>query len=387
MPSSVVTPLKSTIETLGAPLRIKRVEAIPVALPLHKPMLMAGVRIEFAENLLVRIEAENGLVGWGEAASAPTMTGDLQAGMVAAVDQYLAPLLVGADALQHALLAKRCAAALHGNGGAKAAVDIALLDLVGRHTGLPICDLLGGAVRSAVKPMWLLGNKTVGEDIIEAKQKRDAGFDFFKIKIGVKAVDDEIAKTLEIRRELGPETTLCADANMGYSKSAARQYLAATAEAGLLFVEQPVSYEDIEGMAMLARSSATPLCADEAIGAIKDIYAYHRAGAAAGINLKTIKIGGLSAAVHAAQVSESLGLAINLACKVAESSIGGAAIVQLGAVVGNLDWGISVTNGYLAIDTAKEPIRVQRGQIEVSRAPGLGIEVDEAEIARVRVKP
>ena len=75
---------------------LKRVTAIPVAMPLRKPMLMAGVRIESAENLLVRIEADNGLVGWGEAASAPTMTGDLQAGMVAA---GLAGAVVGASAV------------------------------------------------------------------------------------------------------------------------------------------------------------------------------------------------------------------------------------------------------------------------------------------------
>ena len=175
-------------EMEDAALRIERVEAIPVALPLRKPMVMAGERIEFAANLIVRIEAANGLVGWGEAASAPTMTGDLQAGMVAAVEQHLAPLLLGEDALGHAALARRCGHALHGNGGAKSAVDMALLDLVGRHVRLPVCDLLGGALRSAVRPMWLLGNKTVEEDIAEAADKRRAGFGFFKLKVGVKPV-------------------------------------------------------------------------------------------------------------------------------------------------------------------------------------------------------
>src|SRR5687768_15344735 len=288
MNGSVVRPLKPAIEPGGAALRIRRVEAIPVALPLRKPMLMAGVRIEFAENLIVRIEAENGLVGWGEAASAPTMTGDLGAGMVAAVNGYLAPLLVGEDALQHALLARRCASALLHNGGAKAAVDMAVLDLVGRHAGLPVCDLLGGALRDSVKPMWLLGNKAVSEDIAEAHDKLAAGFGFFKIKVGVKPVTEEIAATLELRRALGPDVTLCADANMGYDRKSAQQYASGTADAGLLFFEQPLRHDDIDGMAALARVSPVPLCADEAIGAIKDIYDYERAGAAAGMNLKTI---------------------------------------------------------------------------------------------------
>jgi L-alanine-DL-glutamate epimerase-like enolase superfamily enzyme len=153
MTGTAAVAFKALGEPSRAALCIKRVDAIPVALPLRKPMLMAGVRIEFAENLIVRIEAESGLVGWGEAASAPTMTGDLQAGMVAAIEQHLAPLLVGQDALQHAALARRCGHALHGNGGAKSAVDMALLDLVGRHVQLPVCDLLGGAMRATVKPM------------------------------------------------------------------------------------------------------------------------------------------------------------------------------------------------------------------------------------------
>ena len=73
-----------------APLIIRRVDAIPVALPLKAPMKMAGVTITKAENLLVRIEAADGTVGWGEAASAPTMTGDTQGGLVAAVRDHLA---------------------------------------------------------------------------------------------------------------------------------------------------------------------------------------------------------------------------------------------------------------------------------------------------------
>src|SRR5881392_1539108 len=81
-----------------APLVIGRIDAIPVALPLKSPMKMAGITITKAENLLVRIESAGGLVGWGEAPSAPTMTGDTLGGLVAAVRDHLAPLLIGKDA-------------------------------------------------------------------------------------------------------------------------------------------------------------------------------------------------------------------------------------------------------------------------------------------------
>src|SRR3954470_21144730 len=100
-------------------LKIARVEAIPVALPLAKPVVMAGERVETARNLLVRVEAANGCVGWGEAGSAPLMTGELLGGMVEAVERHLGPLVMGAEALQRSDLAQRCDRALLHNTSAK----------------------------------------------------------------------------------------------------------------------------------------------------------------------------------------------------------------------------------------------------------------------------
>src|ERR1041385_3945018 len=121
-----------------APLIICRVDAIPVALPLKAPMTMSRV-----QNVLVRIEAKGGAVGWGEAASAPTMTGDTLGGLVAAVRDHLAPLLVGQNALARADLKRSMARALVGNTGAHSAVEMALLDLAGRVLNRRLIDLIG----------------------------------------------------------------------------------------------------------------------------------------------------------------------------------------------------------------------------------------------------
>ncbi len=115
-----------------APLTIRRVDAIPVALPLAKPVAMAGSTVRDAHNILVRIEAGDGTVGWGEAASAPTMTGDTLGGLTAAVRDHLAPLLIGTDAWQRDALAMKLRRALIGNTGAHSAIEMALLDLAGR---------------------------------------------------------------------------------------------------------------------------------------------------------------------------------------------------------------------------------------------------------------
>ncbi len=369
----------------AAPLAIARVDAIPVALPLKKPVVMAGERIERSQSLLVRIEAANGLVGWGEASAAPLMTGDTLPGMAAAVADHLAPLVRGQDALDRARLAARCADALLHNTGAKCALDMAINDLVGRHLGVSLCDLFGGALRDEVQPMFLLGNSRVEDDVAEASGKLKEGWTFFKLKIGIKAPAQEAEAVLAVRRHLGEEIALCADANMGMKFAEARQFAERAREADLLFMEQPLLAEDFEGMAALARESPIPQCGDESIASIASIIALQRLGAIQGANIKTIKLGGIGVTARAMSVCAGLGLNINLACKVAESSLGASAIVQLGCVAPNLNWGLSITNHYLAEDLAVTPLRIERGRVARPRGPGLGVEVSEEQVRRFRV--
>ena len=368
-----------------APLMIRRVDAIPVALPLNKPMKMAGVTIDRAYNLLVRIEAQDGSVGWGEAASAPTMTGDILGGLEAAVREHLGPLLIGRDARMRPALGRSLRAALLGNSGAHSAVEMALLDLAGQAAGLPIIDLIGGAARTEVAPMWLLGNASPDQDIAEAQAKQAEGFHFFKLKIGVKPLAAEIAATHAVRAALGPDVPLCADANCGLTIAAARRYAEETRAAGLAFLEQPLAHDDLAGLAALTRVSPTPIGADEAIHSLADIDAHARAGVG-GVSLKLIKLGGMAAALQAAILCERQGLAVNIAAKIAESSIASAAAVHLACAVPTIDWGVSLTHFYLAEDLARRPLPMGDHGVSLPRGAGLGIEVDENAVARFRVK-
>src|SRR5262249_18527461 len=107
-----------------------------------KPVIMAGEEVHRADNVLVRIEADNGLIGWGEAASAPVMTGDTLESIVSAV-HYLTAALRGRDVGDIAGALAVMDARMYGNHGAKAAIEIALHDLTGRATGKPVHALLG----------------------------------------------------------------------------------------------------------------------------------------------------------------------------------------------------------------------------------------------------
>ncbi len=366
------------------PLLIREVQAIPVALPLKKPMKMAGVSISHAYNLLVRIEAQDGTVGWGEAASAPTMTGDTLGGLVAAVRDHLAPVLIGADAWMRPKLLRAMHGALIGNTGAHAAVETALIDLAGQAAGVPAIDLVGGARRSAVAPMWLLGNATAEQDIAEARERGREGFRFFKLKVGVKALEAEIAGTLAVRQALGPDAPLCADANCGLTLASARRYVEATRDANLLFFEQPLGYTDLKGFATLTRVAPIPIGVDEGIHGIPDIEAHARAGAG-GVSLKLIKLGGIGPALEAAILCERLGLSVNIAAKMAESSIGIAAAVHLACAVPAADWGVSLTHFYLAEDLVQRPLGLRDGAVALPSGPGLGVTVDEDAVKRFRV--
>jgi muconate cycloisomerase len=370
-------------ELARTPLAIRRVDAIPLALPLTKPVKMAAETVTHARNLLVRIEAQDGTVGWGEAASAPTMTGDTIAGLVSAVRDHLAPVLIGADAWMRPALMKRMRTALYGNTGAHSAVEMALLDLAARSAGVSVIDLIGGPVRPAVAPMWLVGNATPEQDVAEAEARKAAGIRFFKLKVGVKPLATEVAAAHAVRGALGAEMPLCADANCGFSHEAAECFLEATTDADLLFLEQPFAPDDMSGLAALARATPVAIGADEGIHSLHDIEA-HAAAGARGVSLKLIKLGGFSGALGAAALCRRLGLAMNIASKMAESALASAATVHLACAVDNVDWGVSLTHFYLAEDIVRRPLAMEDGLVALPPGPGLGVEVDEPAVARLR---
>ena len=367
------------------PLRIRRVDAIPIAVPLAKPMLMAAERITKADNLIVRLEADNGLIGWGEATVAPTMTGDTLPGMVAAVRQHMAPLLTGADALDRAELARRCRRSIEHNGGAKAAVEIALLDLVGKHLNVPCVELIGGALRHWVENMWLLGNPDIAADIAEAKRKLTEGYGYFKLKVGVKPVQEEIEAALAMRAQLGPDVKLCADANTGWNARQATQYLRGVEGAGLLFLEQPLPNDQIQAMGALNRLGILPICGDECLSGSDEILSLGQAGMIGGANLKLIKAGGVTPLLAASVLCKQLGLSVTLAGKVSGTSVSAAATLAAACAAATLDWGVNLTHVYLAEDIVLDPIRIENRRVNMRTGPGIGVEIDEDAVRRFTV--
>jgi muconate cycloisomerase len=376
----------SALGITGArPIIIRRVDVVPVALPLSQPMKMAHLTITTADNLLVRIESEDGIVGWGEAASAPNSTGETLPGMVATVRDWFVPALIGQDARLRAMLMRHLSRAVYGATGSKSAVEMALTDLVARTLNVPMAVLLGGLFRDAVEPMWLLSAGTTEKTVEEARRKQDEGYTFLKLKVGSKPVQEEAACAVAVRCAVGDAVKICADANSGFNGDSARLFIAQSAEASLLFLEQALPANELDALTALARDSSLPLCSDQSVHSIDDIEIHANRGIK-GVALKLIKLGGIEPTLRAAALCEARGINMVIAAKVAESSIASATMAHVACAVPLIDWGVSLTHVYLAEDLVKTKLVMQGGRVTLPDGVGFGLSVDEAAVERCRVR-
>jgi L-alanine-DL-glutamate epimerase-like enolase superfamily enzyme len=361
-------------------MQITKIEPIVADFPLIRPIKMSGVEIGISENVLVRVETDNGLVGWGEVSSSPSMTGETVESMVAAL-RFMAPFLVGCDPSAFAENLDEMDWRMYGNTSAKTVLEMACYDLTGKAQQKSIAELLGGARRGAMPVVQMLATGDLETDLADARSKADEGFVAMKIKVGGKPVAEDIERTNAISKALNGAVQLSADANQGWHRDDGLAF-ARGASAALDFLEQPVMGRDVEGMAMIAGESACSISADEGLHSFEDIRRHHNAGAAHGGSLKTIKLGGLTRAFQATELFAELGMNVNLAGKTAETSVGSAAILHIAAAAPDLAWGVSPTAPYLAVDIVRNPIKVQGGHVEAPSGAGLGVEVDEDALAK-----
>jgi muconate cycloisomerase len=362
--------------------RVKKVDAFGVAVPLETPLKMSMGAMETCDNLVVRITDDSGRIGWGEAPSAPTFSGETTIGMIAAVE-YMAPRIEGREIASLQDARAMIEPLMYGNHAAKSALDMALLDLIGKHRGEPLHDLLGGRMRERAAVIWLVAGTP--DELQLVRRKRDDGFVAFKVKVAVNGPEADLERARATRAVVGSEVRVSADANQGYSPADALVFAKSAGDVGLDFFEQPVMGEDVGSMRACAEVCAVPIGGDEGLHSLADIRHHHDIGAAKGGSLKLIKFGGTGQLMEAGRLMHDLGMKINLAGKATNTSIGAAAAAHIALAVPNLDWDISLSSQYLADDVVENPIAIEDGHIVTpSDGPGLGIAVDEDKIARYR---
>ncbi|HUT47717.1 MAG TPA: enolase C-terminal domain-like protein [Alphaproteobacteria bacterium] len=365
-------------------MKITRIETIPAALPYAKPMRMAGQLLTMAEVAVVRIETDSPIVGWGEATAAPIFSGETVSSVMAAI-AHLEPALIGTDPRDVVRLDRLIGSLLVGNSGARAALDMAFHDILGKSVGLPVHRLLGGRTRERIDCMCLLGAGQIERDLADAADRARDGYRLLKLKVAIQDLPDEVETVRRLREALGREVALAVDANQGWSADQAIAFARSTETAGLAFIEQPVAGDNLAQMARIAGTTTVTIAADEGIHGLADIIRHADAGAAQGAGLKVMKFGGLRQIIEAGRVCDFLGWTICVSGKLGETGISNAATLQVASAIGSLGWGLSLTNHYLADDLVRDPPRVVNGTIAPTEEPGLGITIDEKKLEKYAV--
>ncbi|GIP37739.1 L-Ala-D/L-Glu epimerase [Paenibacillus sp. J31TS4] len=288
---------------------IQKVEVMRQATPLVKPFKTALRTVTEAESVLVKLTADNGMTGWGEAPATVVITGDSLDSIQAAIMHTFTPLLLGKSLLAYEQILQSVHQGMVGNSSAKAAVDMAVYDLVAQHAGLPLYQFLGGYKNRLETDFTVSVNAPaeMGEDALRCVE---AGFDVLKIKVGKDSIETDLERIKEIRRAVGDKVKIRLDANQGWSVKDAIRSIHRLEELGLgiELVEQPVRAYDIEGLKRVTDAVETPIMADESVFSPAQALEVLQKRAADLINIKLMKSGGIYKAQLINQAAEEYGV-------------------------------------------------------------------------------
>jgi muconate cycloisomerase len=382
MPDSTIT----IPADLRRDLAIESVRSTIVDVPTVRRHKLSQTSVTAQSYVIVEFRLANGAVGIGEAATlgGPRWSEESVEAMKANIDSYLAPALIGLPADRFEAAGARLDAAARRNNAAKAAIETALFDAVGRTLGVPAALLLGGKVRESVPVLWTLASGDPVQEIEEAERKLAARLhDTFKVKIGAQAPEADLARLRRLAGALEGRARLIVDANQAWDETTAARCLPQLAEMGIALVEQPVPAWNIGAMARLrARPGTPPLLADECVFDAHDMLAVAQAAAADAVSLKLVKHGGLLGLRKVAAVAEAAGIGLYGGCLL-ESSIGAAAHLQAFATFRELAWGCEHFGPQILVDDlVEEPLRFADFQVHLPNRPGIGVTLDRDKLRR-----
>lgn len=358
---------------------IANIETFLVDVPTIRPHKLSVATMNTQTLVLVRVRCEDGITGWGEA----TTIGGLAYGeespesIKTNIDTYIAPLLVGMDASSVAKAMARLRKAFQGNRFAKCAIETALLDAQARRIKVPLSELLGGRVRDALPVAWTLASGDTSRDIQEAEQMLELRrHRIFKLKIGLREVDQDVQHVLAIKRALGDRASVRVDVNQAWSELDAVRGIAALEAGGVDLIEQPVKAGNVAALARLKARFDVAIMADEALHGPDDAMAIARADGADVYAVKINQSGGLTPALEVATVARLAGIGL-YGGTMLEGGIGTAATAHVCATFAELAWGTELFGPLLLTqEILAEPLVYRDFMLQVPTGPGLGVEPD-----------
>ena len=353
-------------------MKIIQAMAIPVELQLKEPFAIANETIEVADNILIRLETETGIIGWG--CSTPDAVTSETKDTVLRNFEAAKRLVIGCDPTRINLVNFALDSDIKGNSSLKAGINMALYDIIGKMAGIPLFRLLGG-YREKIATSVTIGLNNTNLMVEKAKQIVSDGFKFIKIKCGIN-VDDDIENIIAIREAVGPTIKLRLDANEGYSVEEALRIVKTLEKnaVAIEMLEQPTKANYLYSLKDVARQCSVPIMADETALTLRDSFKLVRLEIADMINIKLMKIGGITNAIKANALAELADVPVMVGC-MNESMAAMSAGVHFACAFRNveyadLDSALDFTN-----DVAKGGARYEDGYVIPSERPGLGIEV------------
>jgi len=350
-------------------MQITRVTAWPLPLKLTEPYTIAYETIASVTNVFVRIETNGPHIGFGCAAPDLEVTGETAEDVLDALDQIAAPALSGRDPIRIAALLELLTDDMRARPSAMAAIDMALHDLLGKVANMPLWKILGG-YRDSIETSVTIGILSEAETIERAVDWVAQGFRCLKLK-GGQNVESDISRVLQVHERVGDGIELRFDANQGYTVEEAIRFVKATGAAKLSVFEQPTHKGQPSLLGKVTRATQVPVMADESLMGLRDAFRLARDDLVDMVNVKLMKVGGISEAIQVNSVARSAGLEVMVGCMdEAELAIAAGlhyALARPNVIYADLD-------GHLALidDPSRGSVTLEDGVLRASALPGLG---------------
>jgi len=366
---------------------IQSIEINLVGVPLVEAFKTAHSVKDIQRSVVVVVRDVEGATGIGNIDPSPGYSKEPVADHFRMLRDHFAPAMIGAPADNiHAMMATLDAID-PAFFDAKAALEMACLDLTARRAGISMATLLGGAVVREIRFNAWVGMLAPDEAARQAAGWQAKGFRSCKVKVGGD-VKTDIDRVLAVREAVGADFAIRADANEGFSEADAITFITGTARARLQLVEQPVAWDDLPAMTRIrrhARGAGVPLMADESVLDHASLIGILRAEAADIVKVKVMKQGGLlgtrrmiataEAAGVRCVIGHGFGLGINTMAEIIVAS------TSLNVIEGVECVGPLKTRDDIVVDK----LDLSRGVLPVSEAPGLGVDMDPAKLERYRL--
>lgn len=363
-------------------MKIVKAELFTLDLPFKVPFAVSYQTYYSMPTIIVKLTTENGTIGYGEATPDQHVTGETLGSTIAVLEHTLLPSIIGLSPFDIEAIHMHMNEQVKFVPAAKAGIDIACYDLMGKLSGQPIYNLLGGQYRKEIDIPFVISIGNADETAVAAKKALHEGFGSLKLKTGPD-LKQSIESIRAVKKAAGSDIPLRVDANQGWGTVSNTLHVLKQIEGlDIDWIEQPVYADDLDALAEIKARSSFSIMADEAIKDFKDLRLVIQKKAADYINIKLMKCGGIYPGLKLAAQAEMEGLICQIGSMV-ESSVASAAGLHLTMAKANIQSCELVGPLMLSEDIGN--LSYQLPFARLSEKPGLGIEVDKEKLHRLAV--